>query len=66
MVEGFADARIDVERGSVIVESVDPEIYSNGAEALFGPQSYHGQDYDFFYMNIRENAEDRIEAFLSG
>lgn len=66
VVEGFADARIDVERGSVIVESVDPEIYSNGAEALFGPQSYHGQDYDFFYMNIRENAEDRIEAFLSG
>lgn len=66
VVEGFADARIDVERGSVIVESVDPEIYSNGAEALFGPQSYHGQDYDFFYMNIRENAEGRIEAFLSG
>ena len=45
---------------------LDPGIYSNGAEALFAPQSYHGQDYDFFYMNIRENAGDRIEAFLSG
>ncbi|MFT0898970.1 DUF3089 domain-containing protein [Candidatus Methanoprimaticola sp. MG2] len=66
VVEGFADARVDLDRGSVIVESVDPEVYSNGAEALFGPQSYHGQDYDFFYMNIRENAGDRIEAFLSG
>lgn len=32
---------------------------------LFGPESYHGQDYGFFYGDIRRNAEQRIAGFYS-
>jgi hypothetical protein len=68
VVPGLANARLDVERGSVIVTSVDPAIYAMPpeTEALFGPESYHGWDFEFFYMNIRENARLRLERFLSG
>lgn len=64
IVDGFADARIDTDRGSVIVGSVDPEDYATPMVQLFGPESYHTSDYAFFYENIRENAGDRIEAYL--
>ncbi|TNE47447.1 MAG: DUF3089 domain-containing protein [Deltaproteobacteria bacterium] len=31
---------------------------------LFGPGDYHIYDYHLFYMNIRKNAVDRVQAFL--
>jgi hypothetical protein len=67
VVPGIADARLDVERGSVIVESVDPAVYGMPppTEPLFGPESYHQWDFEFFYMNIRENARVRLERFLN-
>jgi hypothetical protein len=33
-------------------------------EAVFGPASYHGSDYSFFYLNIRENARQRAKAWF--
>jgi len=33
-------------------------------EGLVGPYSRHMDDYDYFYQNIRENAELRVNAFL--
>lgn len=67
VAEGVADATIDLERGTVICTTVDPATYAIPAvmEPLFGPESYHGWDYKFYYQNIRENAELRVEAFLS-
>ena len=67
IVAGIADARVDVERGALIVESVDPEVFAipRVGEALFGPESYHSWDFMFFYMNIRENAMLRLERFLN-
>lgn len=66
VVEGLANANVDVDRGSVICDNVDPGMYSmpTQMEPLFGPESYHGWDYKFFYMNIRENAEQRLASFL--
>ena len=32
-------------------------------EPVFGPASYHLCDYSFFYLNIRENARVRAEAW---
>lgn len=64
LVEGIADARVDVERGSVICDSVDPKEYATDAEQLFGPESYHGWDFNFYFMNIRQNAENRLNNFL--
>ncbi|MDR2724518.1 MAG: DUF3089 domain-containing protein [Candidatus Adiutrix sp.] len=67
VVEGVADARVDIGRGSVICESVDPAVYAMPGKyaAFFGPESYHGWDYEFYYMNIRENAALRLDIFLT-
>ena len=63
MLEHLADARVDTERGVVICESVDETIYAQAATNAFGPESYHNYDYGFYYMNLRQNVADRIEAF---
>lgn len=67
VVTGFADARIDTSRGSVICDSVDPAVYAipKEMEELFGPESYHGWDFGFYYMNIRENATLRAKNFVA-
>lgn len=67
-----ADAAIDVERGTVIV--TEPKLKGCAItampglkrfESVFGPQSYHGCDYSFFYLNIRENALDRAAMWFA-
>lgn len=67
-----ADAVIDLERGSVMV--TDPAFarcaVSAGPgmeafEAVFGPASYHGCDYSFFYNNIKQNVADRAAAWTA-
>ncbi len=64
-LEGIANARVDLARGSVIVDSEACKPYTvtamlgNEFEPVFGPESYHLCDYGFFYYNIRENAKLR-------
>ena len=65
------DAVLDLERGSVMVMNPEFAKYAitellgvEGLEHVFGPASYHGCDYSFFYMNIRENARTRAEAWF--
>jgi hypothetical protein len=67
VVEGMADARVNLERGSVICGSVAPALYAMPREsaAFIRPESYHGRDYEFYYMNIRKNAAVRLESFLN-
>ena len=66
-----ADAVLDLERGSVIVTNPAFEQYTTSKllglaelDHVFGPASYHACDYMFFYLNIRENARTRAEAWL--
>ena len=61
----MADARVDLERGVVVCESVDPAVYGipEAAHALFGSESFHNCDYGLYYMNLRENVKVRITAF---
>lgn len=64
---GTADARLDTARGVVVCET--PTVTTQMTEAMtryFGPESYHLQDYSLYYMNLRQNAADRISAFLAG
>ena len=62
---GYADARIDLERGVVVTnQTVDPYIHVKGFDSLFGPASYHNGDYGFFYYNIRDNVAKRIATYL--
>ena len=67
-----ADAVIDPERGTVIV--TEPRLKNcvitavpglKKMEPVFGPASYHGCDYSFFYKNIRRNARTRIKAWFA-
>lgn len=67
-----ADAVLDLERGSVMV--MNPALANCAITAIpgfeifepvFGPASYHGCDYSFFYLNIRENARVRSEAWFN-
>ena len=66
-----ADAVLDLERGSVMVTNPAFAKYTLTAlpgfevfETVFGPASYHGSDYSFFYLNIRENARQRAKAWF--
>ncbi len=61
IVQGVADAQVDTERGVVICTAENVEY---APEALFGPESLHSHDYDFYYVNLRENVKARVEAFL--
>ena len=64
---GFADARIDTVRGSVVVTTItDPVPYAIPADGaiMFGPESYHLHDYGFFFNNIKQNVADRIKAYM--
>ena len=65
-----ADAVINPERGTVVV--TDPRLKKfaitaipgfRKLEPVFGPESYHGCDYSFFYQNIRKNARARMKAW---
>ena len=59
-----ADARVDTERGVVICESIESDAESQAImQEYFGPDSYHLQDYSLYFMNLRQNVADRIEAF---
>lgn len=63
IIPNFADARIDLVQGVIVCSSVNDstmfEISGN-----MGLGIYHGFDIPFYYYNLRENAEKRVDAFL--
>jgi len=66
-----ADAVIYPPRGTVMVTEPRLKRFAITAipgfkklEPVFGPASYHGCDYSFFFLNIRENARARAEAWF--
>ncbi len=61
IVKGIADAQVDMERGVVICTAKNVEY---APAALFGPESLHSHDYEFYYENLRENVKARVETFL--
>ena len=40
-----------------------PEELQKLASAFFGPEGHHGEDYTFYYNNIKANVAKRIAAF---
>ena len=55
-----ADAQINLERGVIVTNANGTPI---DMTELFGPQSYHNDDYGFYYNNIKENVAKRIAAY---
>jgi hypothetical protein len=62
-VKNLADAQVNLARGVIICSTADDDIFSPGPASLKGV--FHGFDYPFYYFNIRENAENRANIFLS-
>lgn len=61
----IADAVLNVERGSVVT-TADSK-YSMGSSevmvSIFGPASYHGNDYGLYYYSLKKNVSDRIASW---
>lgn len=62
---GFADAKTDRRKGIIICTTADVNKYEIPMPDFFGHGSYHGQDYQFYFMNLRQNAKDRTYKFLN-
>ena len=61
ILKGIADAQVDTERGVVICTAKDVQY---APAELFGPESLHSYDYDFYYENLRENVGTRVKAWM--
>jgi hypothetical protein len=61
----IADARVNLERGTVICSTVDVDEYSlHGYENIFPRGVFHIHDYTLYYHDIEENAVLRAENYL--
>lgn len=61
-----ADAQVNLARGSVITNANAapmPEDTAKIAAAFFGPDGRHGEDYTFYYNNIKANVAKRIATY---
>lgn len=58
-VPQYADAQIDINKGVLICSTaIDSELV-----LAFGPGIYHSYDIPFYYFNLRQNAQNRIDHF---
>lgn len=64
-VQNFADAQVDSSRGVVLCASVDPQVYLPSLPQLFPTGSFHDFDYNFYYYDLRYNAQMRCENYLA-
>lgn len=63
-VDNLTGAYIDDDRGTLKVTDVTPEEYPAGLDIL-EDGVYHLYDYQFFYRNLQENVQTRIDAYQS-
>ena len=61
-----ADAQLVLDRGVVLSNAeFDFDAVPEFLKKIFGPESFHGNDYTFFYNNIKENVAKRVAAYLA-
>ena len=61
IVPHAADAQVNLKRGVVITTTKNAEPVSG--TTVFGPGSFHENDYDLYYNNIKDNVAKRIAAY---
>ena len=62
------DAQICLARGTVVTHGPAapiPEDAAQVAAEFFGPDGRHGEDYTFYYNNIKDNVAKRVAAYMS-
>ena len=68
IVDLGADAQLNIARGVVVTNAKgEPmeEATANVAAEFFGPDGRHGEDYMFYYNNIKDNVAKRVAAYLA-
>ena len=63
-IPALTGAYIDPVRGALKVPDVNPQEYPPVLE-IFRPGIYHLYDYQFFYRNLEQNVQKRIEKYLN-
>ena len=61
-----ADAQINLARGVVVTHAKVvpmPEEEAKVAAEYFGPDGRHGEDYTYYYNNIKDNVAKRVAAY---
>jgi hypothetical protein len=61
-VMNYADARVDKAKGVVVCSTADADELSRPGLVK---GVYHNYDYPFYYYNLRQNAANRVEHFLT-
>ena len=65
IVKGFASAQC--KDGTLVVAEIGEaprDFMSKILDHTIGPYNYHPIEYQIFYVNLRRNAQARVEAFL--
>jgi hypothetical protein len=60
-----ADARVVPDRG-VVVTNAPSKPVDESVIPFFGPDARHGDDYPYYYNNIKDNVAKRIAAYKTG
>ena len=64
IVDLGVDAQVVLSRGVVLTNAeFDFSSIPESFIKIFGPECFHGQDYTFFYNNIKDNVAKRIAAY---
>ena len=63
-----ADAQVLPERGVVVTNAQGEQMDGDRAKVaveFFGPDGRHGEDYTFFYSNIKDNVAKRVATYMA-
>lgn len=61
---GIDDAQINLNRKTVVCRTRTSDFFSIAPEA-FSTESFHEREYSFYYGNLKENVQTRIDAYLA-
>lgn len=60
----YADATIDLERGTIICSTITDNNKYAISQPRFPDEIYHMTEYGFYYKNLQQNVANRIEKYL--
>ena len=64
-VKHYANARVDKRRGTILCSTCSVSLYAPGNPGGFPKGIFHTHDYPFYYFDLRHNAANRIQHYLS-
>jgi hypothetical protein len=64
-VPQYADATVDIANGVLICSTADEDLLYEIVQHSLPRGAYHSFDFPFYYYNLRDNARNRIEKYLS-